>query len=1055
MWPKWYSNNLSDNFSRLSCQTLKFALAALILLALPQFSAAQTNVFSANFDASTDGFSFLDDAFLGTSHPANASGSRTSDIAVSGSSLLVEVGGLGQSGTIDDGMSGAWVRDFNLSQAANISLSLQFRHIFTFNFEPDECAQVLVSIDGTLYGEGTEQHVHEFCGVPYTGQPDQDSGWLSFNLDIPLAAGNHSLRIGAYLNKKSSSKETTEVYFDNVVLDSDASPPAVESACGDGIDNDADGDADCADTDCDGIGFCEFGAELSCNDGEDNDANGMSDCLDPNCDGFSSCEFGIELSCSDGIDNDADGAADCLDANCDGQASCEFGSESSCEDGIDNDADGKTDCADENCSASPSCSAPGLDLFHDFDSSTDGFSYTDDVFRGTSNPSRARGDRTSQHAVSGSSLRVEIGALGQGGTVDDGMSGAWSKSFELSQADTVTISFQFRHIFTLNFEPDECAEVLFAVNGQLYGLSGEEYLQQFCGTSNNQDSGWTAVAFEIPLAAGNHEVSLGGFLNKETSSKETTQIYFDEVGISSDAPPPAPSFPIVENFDSGDLGKWSFIDQTSKSSNWFPESGRMRQNNAVGGFSEDYAIGSYALYNSGAVLSDYEAQVLVHPLANPTTTSSSNSVGLIFRRQDENNYYRLIISRKQGYSRLEKISAGMRSTLAFDGRGLFDFTNWLHLKVDVYGSKIFAWVNGNPLFAVEDSDISQGSIGLFATNMTLFENAFILDNSGVSAPRVFIAKPEAHTVLIGGLIPVSALTRGLPSGASVKFYLDKGTPSEQSFIDATAPFSGQFTGVSKGDHVISAEILDSGGTPLANAEASDENVQVGAQGRQLVGMGDSVSRGQQDDLGSDDASSDGRNISWGYTPILGDLLNSNTPEPSVVYNEGIGGSTLTDGLDRVSATLSRYPDSEIWLLLFGINDVGSSLPPPSGKNLLPGDSGYNGSFKDMLTQFVIILQNAGKIPAIGKIPIALGPCNDCTPFSDPENAARNELIRDYNEAIDEVVALRSLLVTPPDFYTFFRDNTHLYADNLHPNGQGYIEMANMWYLALDQAGVLD
>ena len=58
-------------------------------------------------------------------------------------------------------------------------------------------------------------------------------------------------------------------------------PPCPESSCSDGVDNNNDGLTDCEDAGCNGVGSCEFGAELTCNDSIDND--GDVDCADADC----------------------------------------------------------------------------------------------------------------------------------------------------------------------------------------------------------------------------------------------------------------------------------------------------------------------------------------------------------------------------------------------------------------------------------------------------------------------------------------------------------------------------------------------------------------------------------------------------------------------------------------------------------------------------------------------------------------------------------------------------------------------------------------------------
>jgi len=56
--------------------------------------------------------------------------------------------------------------------------------------------------------------------------------------------------------------------------------------------------------------------EISCSDGADNDGDGNPDCLDTDCIGI-----GTE-SCTDGIDNTCDRAIDCGDAKCAANAAC-------------------------------------------------------------------------------------------------------------------------------------------------------------------------------------------------------------------------------------------------------------------------------------------------------------------------------------------------------------------------------------------------------------------------------------------------------------------------------------------------------------------------------------------------------------------------------------------------------------------------------------------------------------------------------------------------------------------------------------------------------------
>src|SRR5262245_43440748 len=65
-----------------------------------------------------------------------------------------------------------------------------------------------------------------------------------------------------------------------------------------------------------------------------------------------------------------------------------------------------------------------------FGTSTGGFTYADDQFRGTAQPSYASGTRVTTGGISAGTLRVDLG--GKDNVQVLGMSGGWSKSFNLS-----------------------------------------------------------------------------------------------------------------------------------------------------------------------------------------------------------------------------------------------------------------------------------------------------------------------------------------------------------------------------------------------------------------------------------------------------------------------------------------------------------------------------------------------------------------------------------------------------------------------------------------------
>lgn len=162
--------------------------------------------------------------------------------------------------------------------------------------------------------------------------------------------------------------------------------------CTNGVDDDADGQIDCADSNCSADPACSIcsingvcgSGEICWNDcptetgvacmgdGVDNDSDGTVDCADSDCSGVAICG-GAESVCNDGIDNDLDAMIDCFDSDCSmdpacmGGASSSMGSmiitaESACSDLMDNDADMLIDCADSDCAMDPACMGDGMGL---------------------------------------------------------------------------------------------------------------------------------------------------------------------------------------------------------------------------------------------------------------------------------------------------------------------------------------------------------------------------------------------------------------------------------------------------------------------------------------------------------------------------------------------------------------------------------------------------------------------------------------------------------------------------------------------------------------------
>ncbi len=176
---------------------------------------APIRLIDAHFEDGTDGFEYEDDAFLNTSQPDYASGQLEQDGGGSGMVLGMDTGGINSEVIFD--MSAAWKRDFSLSIAATIELSVRYNLTLAQGHEPDELVQFLASINNTMLGHDGQDYVVQLVGDG-NGGVDDTTGWQTYLATISLPAGTHTLTLGSYHNKKSTQEETAKLRIDDVVV---------------------------------------------------------------------------------------------------------------------------------------------------------------------------------------------------------------------------------------------------------------------------------------------------------------------------------------------------------------------------------------------------------------------------------------------------------------------------------------------------------------------------------------------------------------------------------------------------------------------------------------------------------------------------------------------------------------------------------------------------------------------------------------------------------------------------------------------------------------------
>ena len=201
---------------------LLVALATVASTAPPHVQAA--TILSANFNTDAGGFTYVDDPFLGTSQPAYASGVRQATGGYGGTGgLQVTLGGI--DATTINGMSGGWSYTLNLATAqTGVSLSYRYKVDQTSQYEFDEYSRMLMTFDGVQKGRGSKDYVDHIGGDGSSTQGNSSSylpttDWQQHQVYLGnLAAGNHTLRIGGYNNRKNAADESMTVVIDDVAM---------------------------------------------------------------------------------------------------------------------------------------------------------------------------------------------------------------------------------------------------------------------------------------------------------------------------------------------------------------------------------------------------------------------------------------------------------------------------------------------------------------------------------------------------------------------------------------------------------------------------------------------------------------------------------------------------------------------------------------------------------------------------------------------------------------------------------------------------------------------
>ena len=177
--------------------------------------------------------------------------------------------------------------------------------------------------------------------------------------------------------------------------------------------------------------------------------------------------------------------------------------------------------------------APAPVFSANFNTNADSFTYADNTFRGATQSNYASGTRVASGGFTGGALRVLLGGVNN--TLISGISGGWSRTFNLASPRALTLTFRYNLNQGKDYESSEISQMLASLDGVLLGISPADYVAQVAGNGNggpNITTGWQQFTISLgTLPAGNHTLILGGYNNQKDSNKEQTTILIDDVTV--------------------------------------------------------------------------------------------------------------------------------------------------------------------------------------------------------------------------------------------------------------------------------------------------------------------------------------------------------------------------------------------------------------------------------------------------------------------------------------------------------------------------------------------
>ncbi len=167
---------------------------------------------------------------------------------------------------------------------------------------------------------------------------------------------------------------------------------------------------------------------------------------------------------------------------------------------------------------------------------------------------------------------------------------------------------------------------------------------------------------------------------------------------------------LLDRFLAGDANDWEFVDEGTDfaPSNWEIVEGMLRQTSNI--HSEPTDSNLLSKPGTQAIAGDPSwSDVVVS--AQLLAVEDDDMLGLMFRYVDENHYYCWSMDRERQYRRLVK-NVGGTFTLLWQDDFIYELEQIYEFTVVAIGNTLRGYMDGVPVFVVEDRDLPTGRIAL-------------------------------------------------------------------------------------------------------------------------------------------------------------------------------------------------------------------------------------------------------------------------------------------------------------------------------------------------------